>query len=444
MDSVLCRLHGAFRERPSRLRPARAILVAGSHEFFVEEAADELRDSLATSETEVERISDEDLAERLPIALTHGSLFSASRLVEADLTGLFGRESPASLLDEAVEAWERGTPAGRREAFKKSRALLAALRIQGSPEEAAAEAVRKAHRPDAVESLVEILRALPGPIEDAAPAAAAVLDHLERGLAGTLLLARAVDPPKTSALYQAFKKHGTIRDVSAKPEEFGRFLSSRAKKRAAEKNVALDPAALDALLKLTEADPRRFDSELEKVLGWAETGGKVHVRDVEVLVADGRSEDLYAFFDALGRRDRKETFQRLDRILSGRVLRAGDRELKGEDPLRAFSGMFASEVRRLLLVRARCEETRTRIEPSISYGEYQARVHPRLSAPVEPFASPLLEGSPYLWYKCYQRAAKFSIRELEDALIACADADDATKDSAPLPETLALLVGKMV
>ncbi len=310
--------------------------MTGSHEFFVDEAAEELRASLVSPETDVERISDEDLADRLPIALTHGSLFAEKRVVEADLSALFGRESPGSLLEEAVEAWNKDTPSGRREAFKKARALLAALRIQGSPEEAAAAAARKARHPEAAEALLEILRALPGPIGDAAPAASAVLEHLERGLPGTILIARAVDPPKTSPLYQAFRKHGTIQDVSSKPEEFARFLASRAKKLAAEKDVALDPAAVEALLRLTEADPRRFDSELEKVLAWAESGGKVRVRDVEALVADGRSEDLYAFFDFLGRRDRAETFHRLGRVLSGRALRAGDREVKGDDPLRGF------------------------------------------------------------------------------------------------------------
>ena len=421
-----------------------AILVTGSHEFFVEEAAEELRASLASPGTDVERIDDEDLAESLPIALTHGSLFAEKRLVEADLSALFGRESPGSLVEEAVEAWGKDTPAGRREAFKKARALLSALRIQGPAEEAAPEAARKAKKPELAETLLEILRALPGPVGDPAPAASAVLDHLERGLAETILLARAVDPAKTSVLYQAFKKHGTIHDVSAQPGEFGRFLASRAKKRAAEKDVVLEPAAVEALLRFTEADPRRFDSELEKVLGWAETGGKVRARDVEILVSDGRSEDLYAFFDALGRRDRTETFQRLDRVLSGRALRAGDRELKGDDPLRGFFGMLFAEVRRLLIVRARCDETRTKIEPSISYGTYQTRVHPRLSEASGPFSASLLEGSPFLWYKCYQRCAKFSVAELRSELIACAEADDSTKDSAPLPETLVRLVGAMV
>jgi len=421
-----------------------AILVTGSHEFFVEEAAEELRASLATPGTELERIADEDLAERLPLALTHGSLFAEKRLVEADLSALFGRESPGSLVDEAIEAWGKDTPAGRREAFKKARALLAALRISGPAEEAAPAVAQKAKRPDSTETLREILRARPGPVGDSAPAASAVLEHLERGLAGTVLLARAVDPPKTSVLYQAFKKHGTIHDVSAQPAEYGRFLASRAKKRAAEKDVVLEPAAVEALLRFTEADPRRFDSELEKVLGWAESGGRVRARDVEILVSDGRSEDLYAFFDALGRRDRGETFQRLDRVLSGRALRAGDRELKGDDPLRGFFSMLHAEVRRLLIVRARCEETRTKIDPSVSYGTYQTRVHPRLSEPSGPYSGSLLEGSPFLWYKCYQRSAKFSAAELRTALIACADADDSTKDSAQLPETLVRLVGAMV
>ena len=441
----MARLEKTFRDATGSRDPvSRGILVTGSHEFFVEEAAEETRNSLLAPDTEWEKIADEDLAERLPVALTHGSLFTPKRIVEADLSGLFGRESPASLVDEALEAWEKDTPAGRREAFKKTRNLLSALRIRGSPEEAGATAAQKAKRPDAESTLIEILRALPGPVEDGAPAASAVLDHLERGLDGTLLLARAVDPPKTSALYQAFRKHGSVQDVSAKPEDFIRFLTARARKRSAEKDVAIEPAAVDALLRFTDGDPRQFDSELEKVLAWAETGGKVRVRDVEALVADGRSEDLYAFFDALGRRDRRETFARLDRILSGKGLRAGERELKGDDPLRAFSGMLASEVRRLLIVRARCDETRTKINPSISYGEYQARFHARLAAPVAPFAASLLEGSPFLWYKCYQRAAKFSATELEDALIDCADADDITKDSAPLAETLAALVGRLV
>ena len=273
MDALLRRLHGAFRKRAPRL--TRAILVTGSHEFFVDEAAETIRASLASPGTDVERISDEDLADRLPIALTHGSLVRREparrgRSLGALRTGIAGI-SPG----RGRRGVEQGHASGRREAFKKTRALLV------RPEDPGSRRKKPPRRPPGrrgtrrrPRSLLEILRALPGPIEDAAPAASAVLEHLEAASPGTILLARAVDPPKTSPLYQAFRKHGTIQDVSSKPEEFGRFLASRAKKLAAEKDVALEPAAVEALLRLTEADPRRFDSELEKVLDWAESGGR--------------------------------------------------------------------------------------------------------------------------------------------------------------------------
>src|ERR1051325_6023885 len=95
--------------------PPTAILVHGAHEFFVEEAAEEIRAGLGFSEDEIDRISDEAVASRLPEALSSGSLFSSRRLVEADLSALFGRETPVSLLEEAAAAWQKESPAGRRE-----------------------------------------------------------------------------------------------------------------------------------------------------------------------------------------------------------------------------------------------------------------------------------------------------------------------------------------
>jgi hypothetical protein len=76
------------------------------------------------------------------------SLFSARRLVQFDISRLLGTESPAKLLDQAIEAWELGTPAGRREAFRKARALISALDLPAGapPEELAEDATRKTRR----------------------------------------------------------------------------------------------------------------------------------------------------------------------------------------------------------------------------------------------------------------------------------------------------------
>ena len=417
-----------------------AILVCGPHEFFVDEAAEEKRAELGFSEDEIERIPEEALAARLPDALSTGSLFSSRRLVEADLSALFGRAAPAGLTEEAVAAWQKDSPAGRREAFKKARALLAALQIDNeSPEETAAAAAKKVRLPALRETLEEILRELPGGGGSASAATAAVLAHLSGGVPGTILLARAVDPPRSSALYKSFEAGGSIRVAGGDDGENARLLGARARKLAGEKGIAIEPAAVERLRARTGEDPRLFASELEKLLDWAGEKGKIAARDVEALVEDRRAEDVYAFFDALGARDRSETMRRLEPILSGRALRTGEREIKAEDPLRIFFGMLVAEVRRLLVVRARCEETRTKITSGLSYGAYQSGVHPRLAS-----ETTLLEGNPFLWYKAYQRAGRFTTAELVRALRRCADADASTKDSASLEDTIALLVAEIV
>jgi hypothetical protein len=125
--------------------------------------------------------------------------------------------------------------------------------------------------------------------------------------------------------------------------------------------------------------------------------------------------------------------------LSGRTLRTGEREIKGDEPLRAFFGMLVGEIRRLLVVRARCDETRTKINPGLGYSAYQSGVHSRLSP-----GTPLMEGNPFVWYKAYQRAARFSAAELARALRLCAAADAAMKDSASLEDTIAVLVSGIV
>ncbi|HET7451718.1 MAG TPA: hypothetical protein VFL12_03185, partial [Thermoanaerobaculia bacterium] len=284
--------------------PPRAILVYGPHEFFVDEAAEEARTELGFAEDEIERIPDEALAARLPDALATGSLFSARRLVEADLSALFGREAPAGLAEEAAAAWEKDSPAGRREAFKKARALLAALQMDNEdPEETAASAAKKIRRPDLREALGEIFRELPGGSAGNA-AAGAVIAHLDGGVPGTVLLARAVDPPRTSALFRRFQSEGEVRSAGGDENENARLLAARARKLASEKSIEIEPAAIERLRTRTADEPRLFASELERLLDWAGDNGRIAARDVDALVEDRRAEDVYAFFDALGARDR--------------------------------------------------------------------------------------------------------------------------------------------
>jgi len=132
----------SFDESPS------VVLITGDVEFFVGEAAAKVAARLAGEDAEVLRFEEEAPVEAVSDALLNRSLFSARRVVQFDVSRLLGTETPAKLLDQAVEAWETGTPAGRREAFRRARALISALDLPaGAPaEELAEDAARKTRR----------------------------------------------------------------------------------------------------------------------------------------------------------------------------------------------------------------------------------------------------------------------------------------------------------
>ena len=56
-------------------------------------------------------------------------------------------------------------------------------------------------------------------------------------------------------------------------------------------------------------------------------GGSIRAADVRQNVEDEASEDVYPFYEAIGRRDAGDALARLERLFSGRAVRAGKREL---------------------------------------------------------------------------------------------------------------------
>ncbi|HEY6930803.1 MAG TPA: hypothetical protein VJA66_14075 [Thermoanaerobaculia bacterium] len=132
----------AFDQAPS------VVLVVGDVEFFIEEAEGRAAEKLAADGAEILKFDDDAPAETVSDALLNRSLFSPRRLVRFDITRLLGTEAPGKLLLQAVEAWEKKTPAGKREAFRRVRALLSALDIpaSGPPEEVAESAAKRSRK----------------------------------------------------------------------------------------------------------------------------------------------------------------------------------------------------------------------------------------------------------------------------------------------------------
>jgi DNA polymerase III delta subunit len=442
----------AFSEKslPPFDKAPSVVLVTGDVEFFVEEAASRARDALAGGgDTEVLRFEDDAPADAVSDALLNRSLFSPRRIVELDVSRLLGTETPGKLLDAAVGAWDRGGPGGRREAFRHARALLSALDLpsDGDPAETAAAAAKKVRRKEEAELFAEILKELPAE-KSGGPAAlkGALRVLLERGKEndGTVAVVRAVDPPSGVDLLGEIEKKGLVLEASVGEDAAG-ALRRLAGALAKERDVAMEPAAVERLIGRTDAKPAAFAAELSKLLEWAGKGGRIRAADVVAQVEDGSSEEMYSFYDAIGRRDAGEVLSRLERLLSGRPVRMGREEMDTEDywPVRLL-GLLTGEIRRMLLLRARLDEAGVVFSAGMPFPRFQAQVLPHLTAPVRPFGRPPAQGKPYGVFKLAERASRYKTAELARALARAADVDVALKNSAPPLETLSVYLGQLV
>jgi hypothetical protein len=263
-------------------------------------------------------------------------------------------------------------------------------------------------------------------------------------------LLTATSPPSGVDLLEEIGRKGLVLEASV-GENPAPALGRLARAAAREREVSLDSEAIQALLEQTDANPELFAAELQKLLQWAGSGGRVRAADVRENVGDESSEDLYAFYDAIGRRDAGESLTRLERLFSeGRRVRAGDRDVDTEEYWGVrFFAMFADEVRRMLLVRARMEEAGTPPDLSMNYRTFEARVLPFLEEPVAPFGrSPFANRqgrlSPFLWFKAAGRAARYSTAELARALARAAEVDVRLKSSVAELDALSVFVAQLI
>lgn len=426
------------------------ILVAGKLDFFVEEAAAKVADALAAEGAERIRFDDEASPESVTDALLNRALFSPRRVVELDATRLLGTEAPGEIARAAADAWERETAAGRRDAFRRTRALLSALRIErgSDPAETAAAMSRKLKDAQFAEPLAQILRELPEE-KGAAPGLLepALRTILERGNDGVVALLTAVEPPAGVELLTAIAKKGLVLDVSIGKEKDERSpeLLRYALARAREREVSLEPGAVEALLRLTDARPEIFAAELAKLFGWAGKGGRIRAADVRANVEDEESESVYAFFDEIGRRDAGAALKKLERIFSGRPVYMGREEVDTEEywPTR-FLGFLTGEVRRMLRMRELLDDPAAGYVSGMSKHAFEARVLPRLREADRGPGRSVADGKPYAVFMLAERAGRYRTDELARALARAADVDVMLKNSTPPLAALTAYVAEVI
>jgi DNA polymerase III delta subunit len=430
---------------PSFDRSPSVVLITGELDFFVAEAAEKAARALCRDGAERVRFDDDAPPEAVSDALLNRSLFSPQRVVELDVTRLLGTETPGSLVDAAVEAWEKGDASGRREAFRHARAFVSALGLSRAtdPTELAEEVCRKTRHKPSLASVTEILRELPeekGSPELLLPALRTILARQNDGVVALLT---ATAPPKDVALLSEIAEKGLVlsADVGDLPAALRRYAESRAR----EREVALDPDAIERLRFQTDERAEVFAAELAKLLEWAGKGGRVRAADVRSNVEDEASESVFALYDAIGRRDAGEALTRLQRLFSGRVVRMGKEEIETEDywPTRLL-GFLSGELRRMLLVRFLLDDPAAGYQPGMNSGSFEARVLPRLLEARGKSGKPLLQGKAFGIYKLAERAARYRTDELARSLARAAEVDVQLKNSTPPLEALSAYLGRLI
>jgi len=172
-------------------------------------------------------------------------------------------------------------------------------------------------------------------------------------------------------------------------------------------------AAEEVLKDRCGGNMRLIQSELEKLALYVQ-GPTIEAKDVALLVSHAREEEFLELSDALQRRDWPAALKYVDDALE-----------QGAPPL-LLLGAVGSIIRTLLLNHDRLSRLAGGAVPR-SFDQFSSRVLPRIQQEADAEKQRL--GHPYGIFMGLQAAARYSKRELLDALSACADADVALKSS---------------
>lgn len=127
-----------------------------------------------------------------------------------------------------------------------------------------------------------------------------------------LVFVESDDFDKRSSLFTFLKKHAEVREcVPLEGADLLRWLHDRAKSLGA----TLDKDAAQRLTLLAGNDGRLLVTELSKLATFVGRGGRITVREVDLLVADTQEQNLFTFIDELSVRRRSAALTALRRLL---------------------------------------------------------------------------------------------------------------------------------
>lgn len=240
-------------------------------------------------------------------------------------------------------------------------------------------------------------------------------ETLEAGLPpGVTFILTAQDIDKRRGFYKKLSTLGKVvvydlPDIAKKGglEECIRLIQ----RRAGQRGLKFDPAALDLFVALTGDNSRTLDMEIDKLATFAGPKGTASEADVRAVVAQTRAGVIFEIGDALAQRQLPRTLELIDQ------------QLRTENnAVQILLAAIVPRVRSLLL--ARELEDLHGLRATGPYPAYQSGLQ-RLPPQATGHLPKNKDGSAnaYPLYLAAKHAHRFSLAELKAGLRACLDAN---------------------
>jgi DNA polymerase III delta subunit len=229
----------------------------------------------------------------------------------------------------------------------------------------------------------------------------AVASYLRNPAPGTVLALVGEDVKKSTALWKACAKAGSVLEYEVQQKTLQRWVADRFRRQG----VAAEPEACATLVQLVGDDLHALALEVDKIATWA-AGEPVGEREVEALAAAFADTPTFALTDAWAARDVTRALAASEAIF--------ERDAKQRrDTAARLAAALASHVGRLRSVKRLASEG----------------VRPR-------DAAVRLRVHPFYAEKLFAQSEGFSPRELDDAVTRIAALDGALKGQSRLAPDL--------
>ncbi|MDH4320061.1 MAG: DNA polymerase III subunit delta [Desulfobulbaceae bacterium] len=279
-----------------------------------------------------------------------------------------------------------------------------------------------------VEALAEAPPAAGNKTAKAADIADLYMEAFEKGLPPNntlILIAEAAD--KRTRLYKYLDKNATVIDLAvdtgastAARKDQDALLEDLIRKTLTEMGKKIDPRALPLLLDRVGFHPVAAVMETEKLCLSVGDAPHITIDDLEAMIGRTREEALFAFTEAVATRNLDSALALMGRLRENQI-----------HPLVIVSGL-RNHLRKLLFIRALEAQNDPPYHPGGDFNAFQRGYLAQLKA-ARPEWPKMLAGHPFVVYKLFQQAERFSVAALKAALAEILAAEYRLKGSG-LPE----------